>query len=157
MTSRKKRTLFVGGLDGGQVTDELLQAAFIPFGDIKSVSIPKDFAGNPKEDKSSSSSSSSSSLVVASSGSSSSSSGSSGGGGQAMGRGYGFVEFEEEEDALAAMDNMNGAEFFGRILNVYYARPMKTNTTKAVWEDGITGRQGPEGGEGDRGSEEEGR
>ena len=42
MNTRNKRTVFVGGLDD-RVTEELLQAAFIPFGDIKSVSIPKDF------------------------------------------------------------------------------------------------------------------
>ena len=28
-------------------------------------------------------------------------------------RGFGFVEFEEREDALAALDNMHGAELLG--------------------------------------------
>jgi hypothetical protein len=38
----KKNILYVGGLDG-QVTEEILHAAFIPFGELKSIQIPKDF------------------------------------------------------------------------------------------------------------------
>lgn len=38
---KQKRMLFVGGL-APEVTEELLQASFIPFGDIKSVSIPRE-------------------------------------------------------------------------------------------------------------------
>lgn len=34
--------LYVGGLDDS-VTEELLHAAFIPFGDLKSIQIPKDY------------------------------------------------------------------------------------------------------------------
>ena len=129
MNQRKKRTVFVGGLDD-RVTEELLQAAFIPFGDIKSVSIPKDFnvsGGNggkaqqqylQKQDSK------------------------EGGGGETgTVRGYGFVEYEEEEDANSAIDNMNGAELFNRTINVYYARPMKTNRAKAIWADGQEGVQ----------------
>ena len=41
--SKSKRTLFVGGIYDEKVTEEILQAAFIPFGDIKSVSIPRDY------------------------------------------------------------------------------------------------------------------
>jgi peptidyl-prolyl isomerase E (cyclophilin E) len=33
-------------------------------------------------------------------------------------RGFGFVEYEEKEDAAAAIDNMNNAELFGRVLKV---------------------------------------
>jgi len=33
-------------------------------------------------------------------------------------RGFGFVEFEEKEDATAAIDNMHNAELFGRVLKV---------------------------------------
>jgi peptidyl-prolyl isomerase E (cyclophilin E) len=29
-------------------------------------------------------------------------------------RGFGFVEFEEKDDAAAAVDNMNNGELFGR-------------------------------------------
>ena len=34
--------LYVGGLDD-TVTEEVLHAAFIPFGDLKSIQIPKDY------------------------------------------------------------------------------------------------------------------
>ena len=40
--SRKKNIIYVGGLDTN-VSEEILHAAFIPFGDIKSVQIPKDY------------------------------------------------------------------------------------------------------------------
>ncbi|KAJ2449761.1 hypothetical protein EV183_004707 [Coemansia sp. RSA 2336] len=38
-------------------------------------------------------------------------------------RGFGFVEFEEEEDAKEAIKNMHNAELFGRTLAVRHARP----------------------------------
>jgi RNA recognition motif-containing protein len=41
----KKNTLYVGGLEAS-VTEEILFAAFIPFGDIKEVSMPMDFTVN---------------------------------------------------------------------------------------------------------------
>lgn len=41
----KKNILYVGGLDE-PVTEEILHAAFIPFGDIKSVQIPKDYTAS---------------------------------------------------------------------------------------------------------------
>ncbi|KAJ2483558.1 hypothetical protein IWW56_000344 [Coemansia sp. RSA 2131] len=37
-------------------------------------------------------------------------------------RGFGFVEFEEEDDAHQAIKNMNDAELFGRTISVRYAR-----------------------------------
>jgi len=124
MNTRKKRTVFVGGLDD-RVTEELLQAAFIPFGDIKSVSIPKDFT------------STASANIKDRRGTSQGNADKDGGSGTA--RGYGFVEYEEEDDAVSAIDNMNGSELFHRTINVYYARPMKTNRTKAIWANGAEG------------------
>jgi len=56
-----------------QVTEELLHAAFIPYGNIQEVQIPRDFKENTN-------------------------------------RGFGFVQFYSEEDAAAAMDNMDGSE-----------------------------------------------
>ena len=41
-TTLKRKMLFVGGLDAS-VNEEILHAAFIPFGMIKEVNIPKDF------------------------------------------------------------------------------------------------------------------
>lgn len=39
---REKRVLYVGGLDE-EATEDMVCAAFIPFGDIVEVNIPKDF------------------------------------------------------------------------------------------------------------------
>ena len=52
-------------------------------------------------------------------------------------RGFAFVEFESAEDALAAIDNMNEAELFGRTLHVNSAKPMKLreSSMKAVWTE----------------------
>jgi RNA recognition motif-containing protein len=38
-------------------------------------------------------------------------------------RGFGFVEMPDEQQALAAIDVLNGKEFMGRVLNVDPARP----------------------------------
>jgi RNA recognition motif-containing protein len=38
----KRNMLYVGGLDA-EVTEDILFAAFIPFGPLRSVQIPKDF------------------------------------------------------------------------------------------------------------------
>ena len=46
----RKRTLYVGGLEES-VTEEIVFAAFIPFGDIKEVSLPKDFGDKTKSMK----------------------------------------------------------------------------------------------------------
>uniref|UniRef100_A0A7S4GHE4 RRM domain-containing protein n=1 Tax=Eutreptiella gymnastica TaxID=73025 RepID=A0A7S4GHE4_9EUGL len=52
-------------------------------------------------------------------------------------RGFAFVEFELQEDAAAAIENMNGAELYGRVLKVNLARPQSQHlgrNRKAVWE-----------------------
>jgi RNA recognition motif-containing protein len=67
MASRNT-TLFVGGLDD-QVTEDILFAAFIPFGPLKSVQVAKNFKDNAT-------------------------------------KGFGFVQFEAEDDAAAAVENM---------------------------------------------------
>ena len=38
-------------------------------------------------------------------------------------RGFGFVEYDSRDDALAALDNMHGAELYGRALKVAFAKP----------------------------------
>ncbi len=48
-------------------------------------------------------------------------------------RGFGFVEYEEKEDAAAAIDNMHNAELFGRVLKVNYAQPMKIKGGDKGW------------------------
>mmetsp|Transcript_21631 Transcript_21631/g.49207 ORF Transcript_21631/g.49207 Transcript_21631/m.49207 type:complete len:152 (-) Transcript_21631:783-1238(-) len=53
-------------------------------------------------------------------------------------RGFGFVSFEDEEDASEAMYNMDGAELLGRTLTVNVAQPSQQNgggvpAGRAVW------------------------
>jgi len=43
----KKNLLHIGGL-ADEVTEEMLHAAFIPFGDLRSVQIPRDYSKNNK-------------------------------------------------------------------------------------------------------------
>jgi RNA recognition motif-containing protein len=50
------------------------------------------------------------------------------------GRGFGFVEFESEEDCADAIENMEGSELFGKVLRCNIAKPMsKAPSGKAVW------------------------
>ncbi|CAM9687655.1 unnamed protein product [Ectocarpus sp. 8 AP-2014] len=95
--AQPKRNVYVGGLEE-QVNEEILHAAFVPFGDIVEVNLPKDHVANTH-------------------------------------RGFGFVEFEVEEDAKAAIDNMDGAELYGKVLRVNAAKPMKhkLGAHTAVW------------------------
>ncbi|KAH0921439.1 hypothetical protein HID58_021457 [Brassica napus] len=48
-------------------------------------------------------------------------------------RSFGFVTFLEREDASAAMDNMDGAELYGRVLTVNYALPEKIKGGEQGW------------------------
>ncbi|KNE72959.1 hypothetical protein AMAG_17188 [Allomyces macrogynus ATCC 38327] len=58
-------------------------------------------------------------------------------------RGFAFVEFEDPEDALDAIDNLHLSELYGRTLKVNLAKPgartggdagAPTNKNKAVWD-----------------------
>lgn len=51
-------------------------------------------------------------------------------------RGFAFVQFESADDALDAIDNMDGAELFGRVLKVNVSKPsaMKGAGNRPVWE-----------------------
>ncbi|MCL7028303.1 hypothetical protein MKW94_021850 [Papaver nudicaule] len=59
-------------------------------------------------------------------------------------RSFGFVTFLEKEDAAAAMDNMDNAELYGRVLTVNYALPEKIKggeqgwAAQPVWADADT-------------------
>lgn len=70
MTSKpnSKRTIYVGGL-AEEVDEKVLNAAFVPFGDLVDVQIPLDYESEKH-------------------------------------RGFAFIEFENAEDATAAIDNM---------------------------------------------------
>lgn len=52
-------------------------------------------------------------------------------------RGFAFVEFELQEDAAAAIENMNDSELYGRTLRVNLAKPMRLreNSSRPVWAD----------------------
>jgi len=103
----KKKTLYVGGLDE-QVDVTLLQAAFIPFGEIVEVVMPID-ANTQRH------------------------------------RGFGFVEFEQQEDAMAALDNMNNSELFGKVVKCNIARPSVMQKSKTVWDDEVVMKDLEEG------------
>lgn len=94
-----KRILYVGGLETN-VDEKILESAFIPFGEIIMVNIPKNYE---TEDH----------------------------------RGFGFVEFEQKEDAAEAIDNLNESEMFGKTIKVCIARPqqIKEGWGRPVWSD----------------------
>mmetsp|Transcript_5873 Transcript_5873/g.9544 ORF Transcript_5873/g.9544 Transcript_5873/m.9544 type:complete len:120 (-) Transcript_5873:132-491(-) len=50
-------------------------------------------------------------------------------------KGFGFVEFEAPEDAMAAIDNMNHAEILGRTIYVSIANEQSVMKTRAIWEE----------------------
>uniref|UniRef100_A0AAV1VMN7 RRM domain-containing protein n=1 Tax=Peronospora matthiolae TaxID=2874970 RepID=A0AAV1VMN7_9STRA len=52
-------------------------------------------------------------------------------------KGFGFVEFVDEMDARAAIDNMDESELFGRTLRVSIAKPdrPKLGSNKPVWAE----------------------
>jgi RNA recognition motif-containing protein len=54
-------------------------------------------------------------------------------------RGFGYVEFTLAEDAHEAIDNMDQAELYGRVIKVNQAKPQKQAGEKlgsktAIWE-----------------------
>lgn len=52
-------------------------------------------------------------------------------------KGFGFVEFDEQADAQAAIDNMDESELFGKTLRVTIAKPdrPKLGSNKPVWAE----------------------
>ncbi|EAQ86664.1 hypothetical protein CHGG_07917 [Chaetomium globosum CBS 148.51] len=105
-TSRWKSTVYVGGL-APAVTKTTLQEAFLPFGEIADVSLPKN--ENPSTAATE------------------------------PHRGFAYVEFEDVEDAKEAIDNMDQAELFGRVIKVSAAKAPKSagqvlGGKTAVWE-----------------------
>ncbi|KFY19900.1 hypothetical protein V491_04132 [Pseudogymnoascus sp. VKM F-3775] len=102
--ARLKGTVYVGGL-APAIDAASLHAAFIPFGEIVDVSLPKPEAPLSTD----------------------------------LHRGFGYVEFEDPSDALEAIDNMDQAELFGRVIKVSAAKPQKNaneglGSKTAVWE-----------------------
>ena len=90
----RRTVLYVGGLDEA-VTEKTLEAAFLPFGELQRILVPKD-ATTGKH------------------------------------RGFGFVEFDEAEDAQQAEDNMDDSQMYGRVLRVKVAKPNAIQQ-QSVW------------------------
>lgn len=61
-------------------------------------------------------------------------------------KGFGFVEFEDDAAADAAVQAMNGAELEGRTLTVNEARPMEPRAPRRDGDFGGRGRGGFGGG-----------
>lgn len=102
--ARLKATVYVGGL-APMVTAVNLHAAFLPFGEVVDVSIPKPEGPNSTE----------------------------------LHRGFGYVEFEDPADAKEAIENMDQAELFGRVIKVSMSKPQKNaneglGSKTAIWE-----------------------
>lgn len=102
--ARINSTVYVAGL-AHEVDQAILHGAFLPFGEIAEVSLPKPELRSSTEAH----------------------------------RGFGYVEFEDSSDAEAAIDNMDGAELYGKVLHVAAARPQKRaneglGAKTAIWQ-----------------------
>eukprot|EP00924_Labyrinthula_sp_SR-Ha-C_P014414 snap_masked-scaffold_20-processed-gene-5.82-mRNA-1 protein AED:0.03 eAED:0.03 QI:0/-1/0/1/-1/1/1/0/132 len=102
-----KRFVFVGGISD-TIKEQGFEALFIPFGPIKSLEIPKESVLSKLDGKT---------LTRC--------------------RGFGFIEFEEEEDAEEAVFNMDSSIVKGRVLRVSIAPvdAIKVGQTKPSWHE----------------------
>lgn len=103
-SQRWKATVYVGGLSPLATNTHVLDA-FIPFGEIVEVQVPRNDKPNSTEPH----------------------------------KGFAYVEYEDIGDAKEAIDNMDQAEFFGRVLKVSQARAPKSvdeglGSKTAIWE-----------------------
>lgn len=49
-------------------------------------------------------------------------------------KGFGFLEYELEEDAADALDNMDGSELYGKVIRCNYAKAIpKISHGQAIW------------------------
>jgi RNA recognition motif-containing protein len=103
-SQRWKATVYVGGLSPLATNRHVLDA-FIPFGEIVEVQVPKNDKPNSTEPH----------------------------------KGFAYVEYEDTADAKEAIDNMDQAEFFGKVLKVSQAKAPKSadeglGSKTAIWE-----------------------
>ncbi|KKF97268.1 Peptidyl-prolyl cis-trans isomerase E [Ceratocystis platani] len=113
-SDRWKATVHVGGL-ASHVTSNHVHDAFIPFGDIVEVSVPKDDRSNTNNTAD------------------------EGAPPEPTNRGFAYVEFEDVDDAKEAIDNMDQSEFFGKVIRCSAAKAPKSATEglgskTALWE-----------------------
>ncbi|HAH31399.1 MAG TPA: RNA-binding protein [Elusimicrobia bacterium] len=71
-------------------------------------------------------------------------------------RGFGFVEMANDEEAVAAMEKLNGSDFGGRKLTVNEAKPMEARTGGGGGRGGFGGGGGRGGGFGGGGGGRDG-
>ncbi len=106
ISTRPLSTVYVGGLHPTFVTASTLSEAFIPFGEIVDISLPKPEAPSSTD----------------------------------LHRGFGYVEFEDAEDAKEAISNMDQSELFGKVIKVAMAKPERKDeagglgSKTAIWE-----------------------
>lgn len=52
-------------------------------------------------------------------------------------RGFGFVEFETQDDAFSAVDNLHMSELFGKVIKVTVAKESRVgqNSSRAIWSE----------------------
>lgn len=105
MTEEDEKTTIYIGNLPETVTKEDLYAYFWTFGEIRSIEIPRDHLTR---------------IIIFN---------------LERLRGFAFVEFDEREDASAAIDNYDKSEFLTRTIRVRRARPLdqKPNYHQAVW------------------------
>lgn len=109
-TARWKATVYVGGL-GPQVTVANVHDAFVPFGDIADISLPKNDRNrlNGRSGRTNGENEESTAADLEPGGH----------------RGFAYVEYEDADDAKEAIDNMDKSELFGRSIKVTAAKPPK--------------------------------
>ncbi len=128
-TARWKATVYVGGL-GPQATTANVFDAFIPFGDIADVTLPKSDR-HAKQQRTNG-------VGDDAAGAGPSTEHGADPDAEAGHRGFAYVEYEDADDAKEAIDNMDKSEFFGRTLKVTAAKaPKSTNeglgSRTALW------------------------
>ncbi|KAH6590954.1 hypothetical protein BASA50_008954 [Batrachochytrium salamandrivorans] len=106
----KRTTVFVSSL-AHNVSLAILEAAFMPFGEIVHAHMPTSTHSAAHSNMASRN--------------------------NVTNKGFGFVQYELAQDAKDAMDNMHLAELCGRVIKVTMARPTKLGAiqTRAIWED----------------------
>jgi RNA recognition motif-containing protein len=68
-------------------------------------------------------------------------------------KGFGFVEFANEDDAQKAIDQLNNKDFMGMTINVSIARPQEERSGGGGGRGGFGGGRGGFGGGGGRGGD----
>lgn len=66
-------------------------------------------------------------------------------------KGFGFVEMATDQEAAAALEKLNGADYAGRAISVSIARPMEPRAPRGPGGGGGGFGGGGGGGRGDRG------